>query len=83
MAFLDRLVQLPVVSMTLPLFRDAVLLQRRYQVSCWNAAILAAAKELGATTLYSYDLSDGQVYEGVRVVNPFLELPAQATPPPS
>ena len=33
---------------------------------------LAAAVELGCTTLYSEDLNHGQSYDGVRVVNPFL-----------
>lgn len=81
MAFIDRLARLPVLPLTFPLFRNAVLLQRRYQVSYWDAAILAAAKEVGATTVYSEDLSHGQVYDGVRVVNPFLEVEVQATPP--
>ncbi|MBE7502679.1 MAG: PIN domain-containing protein [Verrucomicrobiales bacterium] len=81
MAFLDRLVRLPVLPLTFPLFRSAVLLQRRYQISYWDAAILAATKAIGATTLYSEDLSHGQVYDGVRVVNPFLEMGVQAPPP--
>jgi len=51
------------------------------EISYWDAAILGAAKTLGATTLYTEDLSHGQVYHGVTVINPFLELVAQATPP--
>jgi predicted nucleic acid-binding protein len=46
-------------------------LKDRFQISYWDAAIVAAAKRLGATTLYSEDLADGQVFEGVQVVNPF------------
>jgi predicted nucleic acid-binding protein len=30
-----------------------------------------AAQELGCDTLYSEDLNAGQVYGGIRVVNPF------------
>jgi len=30
-----------------------------------------AARECGADVLYSEDLSDGQLYDSVRVVNPF------------
>jgi predicted nucleic acid-binding protein len=81
LAFIDWLGRLPVLPLTFPLFRSAVLVQRRYQISYWDAAIVAAAKEAGATTLYSEDLSHGQVYDGVRVVNPFLGLEAQAPPP--
>jgi hypothetical protein len=45
MALIDRLAQLPVLPVTFPMFRNAALLQRRYQISYWDAAILAAAKE--------------------------------------
>ncbi len=40
-------------------------------MSQWDATILAAAVELGCTTIYSEDMNDGQDYGGVRVVNPF------------
>lgn len=46
-----------------------------------SAAIIAAAKQLGAGTLCSEDLSHGQWYDGVQVVNPFWDLEAQAVPP--
>lgn len=45
------------------------------------AAVLAATQQLGAATLYSEDLSHAQDYDGVRVVNPFLEVEVQAAPP--
>ncbi len=45
----------------------------RWQISYWDAAIVAAADALGARTLYSEDLSHGQVYGSVTVHNPFLE----------
>lgn len=51
---------------------DALALQRRFQVKYWDAAILAAAQELGCDTLYSEDLNHGQLYDGVKVINPFL-----------
>lgn len=50
---------------------SAVILRRRYQVSQWDATILASAVALGCATVYSEDLNDGQDYSGVRVVNPF------------
>ncbi len=34
--------------------------------------ILTSARSLGCRVLYSEDLSAGQSYDGVRVVNPFL-----------
>lgn len=45
---------------------------QRYRISYWDGAILAAAEALGARTLFTEDLSHGQVYGSVRVVNPFL-----------
>jgi predicted nucleic acid-binding protein len=35
-------------------------------------AILAAAKELACEAIYTEDLSDEQVCDGVRIINPFL-----------
>ena len=50
---------------------SAVILRRKFQLSQWDATILAAAAELGCDTVYSEDMSHGQNYGGVRVVNPF------------
>lgn len=49
----------------------AWLLEDRHSVSFWDALILAAAKSAGCERLLSQDLSDGSVYNGVEVVNPF------------
>jgi predicted nucleic acid-binding protein len=61
----------PTLELTPALFRAAVDVQQRFHVSYWDAAILAAAKQMGCHTVFSEDLSDGQDYEGVTVVNPF------------
>jgi predicted nucleic acid-binding protein len=50
---------------------EAIALEERYQISFWDALVIRAARECGAETLYSEDLGDGQVYDSVRVVNPF------------
>ena len=42
-----------------------------WQISFWDALILTSARKAHCTVLYSEDLSDGQVYDTVRVVNPF------------
>lgn len=49
----------------------ALALQARFQISYWDAAILAAARELGCDILYTEDLNHGQDYDGVQVINPF------------
>lgn len=60
-----------VQPVTHELLVSAVVLRRRYQLSHWDATILAAALELNCSTVYSEDMNDGQDYGGVRVVNPF------------
>jgi predicted nucleic acid-binding protein len=61
----------PIVQLTPDLVLTAIGIHQRFQVSYWDAAILAAAKEMGCTTVYSEDLSAGQTYDGVTVLNPF------------
>jgi predicted nucleic acid-binding protein len=51
--------------------RIAIEKSERFAISYWDAAILVAAEALGADTVYSEDLSHGQRYGRVRVVNPF------------
>ena len=41
------------------------------QISFWDAMIVRSAAELGCSTLWTEDLNDGQLIEGVRVANPF------------
>jgi predicted nucleic acid-binding protein len=69
--FLQEILPGEIVELDFALFQEAVRLRERFQISYWDAAIVAAAKRLGATTLYSEDLSDGQIFDGVQVVNPF------------
>ena len=64
--------QRPCVGMSPTLMLGAVALHQRYKISYWDAAVLVSAKALGAGTLYSEDLNPGQIYDGVRVENPFI-----------
>ena len=61
----------PVIDNTLAVFRLGLSLQPRWQLSLWDAMILAAAQTSGARELISEDLNHGQNYGGVRVINPF------------
>jgi len=49
---------------------EALELESRYRISFWDAMIVHGAQVAGAGVLYSEDLSDGQAYGSVRVVNP-------------
>ena len=54
------------------MMQHALDIKKRYQTSYWDAAILAAAASAGCTTLLSEDLNNGQNYDFVCVINPFL-----------
>ena len=69
-----------VLEPTMQLFEAALELCTRYQIGYYDAAIIAAAKQLGCTKLHSEDLNDGQDYDGVHVENPFRGI-ASAPPP--
>lgn len=61
----------PVLPITEAVFWSAIAIRKRYRISYWDGAIIAAAAKLGCLTVYSEDLSHGQIYAGVAVVNPF------------
>jgi predicted nucleic acid-binding protein len=46
----------------------------RYQISFWDALIVAAAEAGGAEVLYTEDLNDGQQYGAVLARNPFTSI---------
>ena len=71
MEWLDDFRRFPVVAVTAELVAQGAVCAERYQISYWDGAILAAAQEIGADTLYTEDLNNGQRYGSVRVVNPF------------
>jgi len=64
-----------------PVAVDAVILERgwriqdRYQLSFWDALIVAAAISASCRCLLTEDLQDGQDLDGILVINPFLHDP--------
>jgi predicted nucleic acid-binding protein len=50
---------------------QAIDLQRSYQLSFWDAMVLQSATRLGCKQLLSEDLSHGETYGTVQVINPF------------
>jgi predicted nucleic acid-binding protein len=69
-----------------PVTVDAALLERgwaiqdRYQLSFWDALIVAAAQSASCRYLLTEDLQADQDLDGVVVVNPFLLDPAKLAP---
>jgi predicted nucleic acid-binding protein len=50
---------------------NAIDIQIRYQVSFWDAMILQSALQLECDLLWSEDLNPGQVFQGIKLINPF------------
>jgi predicted nucleic acid-binding protein len=61
----------PVQDITSGIMMAALDARQRFHLSYWDAAIIEASRAMGCTQVLSEDLSDGQDYGGVRVVNPF------------
>ncbi len=54
--------------------REAMKLAVRYQLSHWDALIVAAALEAACEVLYSEDMQHEQVFDGrVTARNPFID----------
>lgn len=53
------------------LLGSAFKMQSRYRLSWWDSLIVAAAMVEGCDAILSEDLAEGQLYEGILVVNPF------------
>ena len=70
----------PPVALTFEMHRDAVAMSRRYGFRIYDSLVLSAAKRAGCLVVYTEDLQDGQVIEGVSVRNPFAGGPASLGP---
>lgn len=71
--FIDSIDSFPIQPLTHDIFRSAVSISRRFELSYWDSAILAAARAIGCKAVYSEDMSPHQDYDGLRVINPFAE----------
>jgi len=59
------------------LLRSTKYLEKRFGFSWWDSMIVAAAKAAGCTHLLTEDLQDGQLLQGLTVVNPFAHRIAE------
>jgi predicted nucleic acid-binding protein len=71
-ALLDQFRRFPVAQTDYPLVVAGAEVSLRFGISYWDGSIIAAAERLGASILYTEDLSHGQHYGSVRAVNPFV-----------
>ena len=63
----------PVIDSDLALVGAAIERSITHQLSIWDAMVIEAALRAEARTLYSEDLSHGQRFGALTVVNPFLD----------
>ena len=69
--WVERLSLRPVATVDDALVKQAIHLSAHHRISYWDAAVIAAARNLEAPILYSEDLSHGHSYADVQVLNPF------------
>lgn len=69
--WVDYLCAYPVAAVDDAMVSQGIAYSRRFQISYWDGAIIAAAERLRAPILYTEDLNHDQTYGSVRVVNPF------------
>jgi predicted nucleic acid-binding protein len=72
-ALIEKWRRFRVQETTLEVMTTALDTKERWGLSYGDAAIVEAARAAGCREVLSEDLSHGQNYGGVRVVNPFLE----------
>lgn len=59
----------------LELLESAWDVETRFGFSFWDALVVGGARRAGCAYLLTEDLQDGQVVEGVTIVNPFRHTP--------
>src|SRR6185295_12544736 len=69
--FIDTWKMFPVQSISLGIVEEALVVCRKFRLSYWDAAIVAAARHMNCDRLYTEDWAHGQDYDGVTAVNPF------------
>jgi len=52
----------------------AIRVERQHRISFWDALIVSAAETAGATILFTEDLTHGQRFGSIQIVNPFHAL---------
>lgn len=74
LAWVEKLRAVPCAVVDLDLVVAGIAHARRYKISYWDGAIVAAAELIGARILFTEDLNDGQKYGAVEARNPFMPV---------
>ena len=71
-AIIDDLALFEVVTIDVPLIKNAIDIHLLHQLSFWDSLILSAAKSAHCHTVLTEDLQHGDELAGVRIQSPFL-----------
>jgi predicted nucleic acid-binding protein len=69
--WMRRLQAFCAIDVDAALVNAAMFIRERFKIQFWDAALIAASQRLALPVLYSEDLSHGQKYGSVTVINPF------------
>jgi predicted nucleic acid-binding protein len=70
-AVVERYAAWPVHQVTPMDIIAASELEQRHTLSFWDALIVVAAREMGASRILTEDMQNGRTFGGVRIENPF------------
>ena len=63
---------IPTVQISPSIIENAIDISIKTQFSFWDSLMLSAASSVKCSVLYSEDLNDSQVVDGVTIKNPFV-----------
>ncbi len=67
-----KLLRFEIIPVTFSIHETAIHLARDYNISFYDALIIAAASIADCTVLYSEDMQNGRQISGLTVLNPFI-----------
>ena len=70
-AYIDEFANIRTVENRLAWTYSALEIKKRYGIQFYDSLLIAAAEANGCNEILSEDLADGQVYFGVKAINPF------------
>ena len=59
------------IPIDLRILRRAWAIEQRFRIAWWDALVVSAAQASGCPVLLTEDLQNGQLFDDLRVVNPF------------
>ena len=61
------------ITVDLKIIEEAIDCSALNKITFWDALVVTTAKAAGCHSIWSEDLGHGQLIDGVRIINPFIE----------